>query len=82
MEEPRDKNLMSQLWQKVGQNAIILNRLSEFIKLVEIAITATLGSIEDECTFSTLGFMKSKIRNCLGGHLDTYVKMFSQPFFK
>jgi hypothetical protein len=29
-----------------------------------------------------LGFMKSKVRNRLGGHLDTCVKMFSQPFFK
>ena len=82
MEELQDKNLMSELRQKVGQNALMLNRLSEFIKLAEIAITATLGSVEDECTFSTLGFMKSKVRNCLGGHLDTCVKMFSQSFFK
>jgi hypothetical protein len=81
MEEPRDKNLVSKLWQKVGQNALMLSRLSEFIKLAEIAVTATLGSVEDERTFSTLGFMKSKVRNRLGGHLDTCVKMFSQPFF-
>jgi DNA primase large subunit len=82
MEEPRDKNPVSKLWQKIGQNALMLNRLSEFIKLAEIAITATLGSVEDERTFSTLGFMKSKVRNRLGGHLDTCMKMFSQPFFK
>ena len=34
----------------------MLNRLSEFIKLAEIAIITTLGSVEDEHTFSTLGF--------------------------
>jgi hypothetical protein len=81
MEEPRDKNPVNKLWQKVGQNALMLSRLLEFIKLVEISVTATLGSVEDKRTFSTLGFMKSKVRNRLGGHLDTCVKMFSQPFF-
>jgi hypothetical protein len=44
-------------------------------------VTAILGSIEDERTFSMLGFMKSKLRNRLGGHLDICVKLFSQPFF-
>jgi hypothetical protein len=34
-------------------------RLSEFIKVAKIAVTAMLGSVEDERTFSTLGFMKS-----------------------
>lgn len=81
MEEPRDQNPVTKLWVKVGQNALMLNRLSEFIKVAEIAITAVLGSVEDERTFSTLGFMKSKLRNRLGGHLDTCVKMFSQQFF-
>jgi hypothetical protein len=56
-------------------------RLSEFNKVAEIAVTAILGSMEDERTFSTLGFMKSKLRNRLGSHLDTTVKMFSQPFY-
>jgi hypothetical protein len=41
----------------------MLNRLSEYIKLCEIAVTVVLGSVEDERTFSTLGFMKSKLRN-------------------
>jgi hypothetical protein len=56
--------------------------LSEFIKVAEVAVTAVLGSVEDECTFSTLGFMKSKLRNRLASHLDTTVKMFLQPFYK
>jgi hypothetical protein len=55
-------------------------RLPEFIKVAEIAVTTVLGSVEDERTFSTLGFMKSKLRNRLGSHLGTTVKMFSQPF--
>jgi hypothetical protein len=60
----------------------MVQRLFEFIKVVEIAVTVVLGNVEDECTFSTLGFMKSKLRNHLGSHLDTIVKMFLQPFYK
>jgi hypothetical protein len=81
MEEPRDRNPLTKLWQKVSQNTLMTQRLSEFIKVAEIAVTAVLGSVEDERTFSTLAFMKSKLRNRLGSHLDTAVKMFSQPFY-
>jgi hypothetical protein len=69
MEEPRDVNPLTKLWVKVRQNTLILNRLSEFIKVVELTVTVVLGSVEDERTFSTLGFMKSKIRNRLGIYL-------------
>jgi len=81
MEEPRDQNPLTKVWVRIGQNALMLNRLSEFIKVAEIAICAVLGSVEDERTFSTLSFMKSKLRNRLGGHVDTCVKLFSQEFF-
>jgi hypothetical protein len=56
--------------------------LSKFIKLAEIAVTVVLDSVEDERTFSTLGFVKSKLCNHLGSHLDTTVKLFLQPFNK
>jgi hypothetical protein len=41
------------------------------MKVANIAVTVVLGSVEDERTFSTLKFMKSKLQNRLGGHLDT-----------
>ena len=81
MEEPWNRNPLTKLWQKVSQNTLMTQRLSEFIKVAEIAVMAMLGSVEDESTFSILGFMKSKLRNLLGNHLDTTVKMFSQPFY-
>ena len=74
MAKPKDVNPVTKLWEKVGQNGLMLSRLSEFFKLVNIAIYSVLGSVKDERTFSTLGFMKSKVRNRLGGHLDMYVK--------
>jgi len=60
MGEPRDENPLTKLWVQLGQNALMRNRLSEFFKVAEIAITAVLGSVADERTFSTLSFMKSK----------------------
>ena len=43
MEEPRDQNPVTKLWVKVGQNALMLNRVSEFIKVAEIALRRCLG---------------------------------------
>jgi hypothetical protein len=81
MEEPKNKNLVTKLWEKKGLNALMLNHLSRFIKIAEIAISIVHGSVEDKRTFSTLGFKKSKLRNHLGRHLDICVKVFLQPFF-
>ena len=81
MAEPKDANPITKLWQKVGTNGLLLNRLSEFIKVVEIAITAVLGNVEDERIFLNLAFIKLKLRNKLGVHLDTCVRLFSQGFY-
>jgi hypothetical protein len=40
-----------------------------------------LGSVEDEQTFYTLSFMKTKLKNRLNEHLHTIVGMYSQTFF-
>jgi len=37
--------------------------------------------VEDERTFSTLTFMKSKLRNQLVEHLDIAICMFAKDFF-
>jgi hypothetical protein len=63
VEEPKDKNLVIKLWEKIGSNALELNCLRKFIKIAEIAITAVLRCIEDKRTFLTLDFMKSKLCN-------------------
>ena len=81
IEEPREKNPITKLWEKIDSNALMLNCLSKFFKVAKIAVTILLGSVEHERTFSMLRFMKSKLRNWLRGHLDTCVKLFSQPFF-
>jgi hypothetical protein len=81
MEAPHDVNPVTKLWQRLGCNDLLVSRLSEYMRLAEIAIMAVLGSTEDERTFSNFAFVKNKVRNRLGGHLDTTVKMYSQGFY-
>jgi hypothetical protein len=78
---PYDQNPVSKLWQKLGCNGLLLSKLSEFMRLAEIAITTVLGSVEDERTFSSLKFIKSRLRNRLEGNLDTVVRVLSQGYY-
>jgi hypothetical protein len=59
----------------INSNALLIQGLSGYMKLVETAIVSVLESVEDEQTFSILAFMKD---NPLGPHLDTIVRMFAQ----
>jgi hypothetical protein len=68
--QPYNVNPMSRLWQNLGCNDLLLSKLSEFMHLAEIVITIILGSIEDERTFSSLKFIKSRLKNRLEGNLD------------
>jgi hypothetical protein len=81
MECPDSVNPVTKVWQKLGCNALLLSKLSEYMKLAEVAVTVVLGSCEDERTFSTLSFMKSKVRNRLHGNLDTCIRLFSQGWY-
>jgi hypothetical protein len=49
--------------------------------LVELSIAMILGSLKNECCFSTLSFLKSKLRNQLTKHLDLVVKTFAQDHY-
>jgi hypothetical protein len=74
-------NALRRLWQKLGSNALLAFKLSEFVKVAEVVVVTVYGSVEDECTFSTLNYMKSKVRNNLDDHLDLVVCMFGQSLF-
>ena len=74
-------NPLSRLWKKLSSNALLASKLSEFLKIAEVATVNVMGSVEDERTFSTLNYMKSKIQNNLDEHLDLVVRMFGQTFY-
>ena len=48
IEEPHDMNPMTKLLTKLGSNAPLLSCLSKYMKVANIAVTAVLGSVEDE----------------------------------
>jgi len=69
------------MWRRFASNVILKDRISEYFKLVELTIVVILGSVENEHSFSTITFMKSKLRNQLTINLDMVVKMYAQDFF-
>jgi hypothetical protein len=44
-------NPTSWLWQRLGSSGILKDKISKFLKLIEISIVITLGLVEDEWTF-------------------------------
>ncbi len=67
---PFNYNPASQSWQRFGFSGILKERLSKFLKLVEISIVITLNSIEDKQTFSIFNLhqeqVKKSFHNSLG----------------
>jgi hypothetical protein len=51
------------------------------MKIAELVVVTVLGSVEDERTFSTLNFMKNKLRNRLSTHLPLVVGMHAEQFY-
>jgi hypothetical protein len=69
MEAPFHVNPLTWLWRMLEASRISRHSFPGFFKLVEIIIMQMLGLVEDEQTFSTLSFIKSKLRYCLNEHL-------------
>jgi hypothetical protein len=69
MEAPFHVNRLIQFWHTLEASCILRHSFPEFFKLIEIATIQVLGSMEDERTFSTFFFMKSKLKNRLNKHL-------------
>jgi hypothetical protein len=74
-------NPLTKLWRVINTSSMLRHGLSKNIKLAEIATVLVLGSMEDERTFSTLSFMKDKLRNHLQTHLPLVVSMHGQSFY-
>jgi hypothetical protein len=45
---PIDCNPTTELWTHLGSNAIIIQKLSKYLKLVEITRVMVLGNVEDK----------------------------------
>jgi len=51
------------------------------MKLIKLAIIVALRSVDDKHTFTTINFMKSKLKNQLAINLDLVVRMYAQDVF-
>jgi hypothetical protein len=78
---PFDKNPFTRLWDIVSGSAVLTKMIPEYLKLAEIGCTFVLGSVEDERTFSSLKFLKSRLWNRLEDKLPLVVKMHGQKFY-
>jgi hypothetical protein len=74
-----DLNLVSRLWKKLTSNVLLCAHLSKFLKVVELVVVQIMGSVEDEKTFSTLTFMKTRLQNKFCEHLDLVVHSLHNP---
>lgn len=75
-------NPLTCLWMKLSNNALLVSKLLEFLKLAKIAVVTILGFVEDERTFSTLNYMKFKVRNNLQDYLDLVICVYGQKFYE
>jgi hypothetical protein len=75
-------NPLTKLWREFDANSTLSTSFPEYIKLAQIAVIYLLGSGEDERTFSSLTFLKDKLRNRLeGDHLGIVVGMHAQAVY-
>jgi hypothetical protein len=58
-----DCNHIIKLWGRLTSNVTVVDKLLEYLKLIELTIVMVFGSVEDERTFSNVNFLKSKLCN-------------------
>jgi len=78
---PFDVNPLTKIWWVLDSNNSLTQNFGEFLKLAEMAMVHVIRSVEDERLFSSLGFLKSKLRSKLDEHIEVVVGMYSQRVF-
>jgi hypothetical protein len=71
MESPLNLNPLMHIWRTIPAFQALTHSFFEYLKLVKMAIVHVLGSVEDECCFSTLTFLNSKLHVILHPHLPS-----------
>jgi hypothetical protein len=70
--------LLTKMWHLVTTFQVHVCSFPKYVNLAEMVVVQIVGSVEDECCFSTLAFIKLKLRNRLTTHLPLVVRMFAQ----
>lgn len=77
--ENNELNPFNRLWWNFFMFAILTHKLSDYMKLVEIAIVQVLSFVEHKHTFNIVSFM-NKLWNRLNIHLDLCIKFIMNNF--
>ncbi len=80
MENPNEEGVVKKLWKNLGERNQLREAIPKYFKLTNLCLTMILGSMEDERVFSTLGFLKSKVRNKLDKNLDTCMRFYNSRY--
>ncbi|KAJ9523894.1 hypothetical protein QJQ45_020081 [Haematococcus lacustris] len=72
----------TKLWRYLAGQPITKADISEYIKLAELALVMTTGSVEEERMFSAMAYLKDDTRNRLQEcHLNVCARVFSSNQF-
>jgi hypothetical protein len=63
MKPLHDYNPTTQMWKRFDSNVILKDIFKKYFKIVELATITILRNVKDEHTFSTITFIKSKLKN-------------------
>jgi len=63
MKPLHDYNPTTQMWKRFDSNVILKDIFKKYFKIVELATITILRNVEDEHAFSTITFIKSKLKN-------------------
>ena len=72
MENPNEEGAITKLWKNRGERNQLRETIPKYFEPTNLCLPMILGSVEDERVFSTLGFLKSKVRNKLDKDLDFF----------
>jgi len=75
---PLKGNPCIEIWCNLANNQLLSHKLYEWLKLIELATTIVMGSVEDIRCLSNIGFMKNNFMNMLTTHSDLAFKMFAK----
>lgn len=73
MEPSFEMNPLTKLWRTFDAKFALAKNFTKYSKLIKIVMIHVLGSMEFECYFLSLSFLKDRVWNCLDGHLGHWV---------
>jgi len=73
-----DLNPLTKVWRVLDNNNNVTKNFSELIKLAEISMIHVIGLVEDENTFLSLVFLKSKLKAILVENLEVAMECISK----